>query len=166
MVIVLSMWRSWSWSVECRGSPWNTELNGLIYTQAWWEHPGTTLAGRSFQSSGGRLQKWVWVHFSGVLWVVRPSKTWQLPLRSTQVSQLCHIRRDEQCQAWVQMWMFCVNVTFPKAEGGRTVGMIKSTIPPTSQDLLLICLKAWLVVFNGGCSPLCHMWTRGLLLHT
>lgn len=60
MVVVLLIWRSWSSSLEGRGSPRKIEFNALIYTQAQWEHPGTTLEGRSFKSSSGRLQKWVW----------------------------------------------------------------------------------------------------------
>lgn len=75
-----------------------------------------------------------------------------------------NVKPECKCECSVWMWP-----SFPKERNGvwgRTVGMIKSTIPPTSQDLLLICIKAWLVAFGGACSPLCHMQTRGLLLHT
>lgn len=47
-----------------------------------------------------------------VLWGSLMAYTWQLPLASAKPSQLCPITRD----AWVWMFMSCVDVTCPKEE--------------------------------------------------
>lgn len=74
-----------------------------------WEHPGITPRSEfnivwcstvyHAQSSGGRAQKRVWGYFGDVWWFGTLSKTWQLPLRLLELSQLCPIRRDGHPQA-------------------------------------------------------------------
>lgn len=93
---------------------------------------GNTLGEQSFDSSGGRPQKWIWGCCEGLWWFMTPVKTWQH----------CPIRRDEHPQAEVWRWPSLGGVTEDNWQDKKN----------------LIWLKIQLVAAGSGWSPPLSYW--------
>lgn len=98
----------------------------------------------------------------GDWWFMAPSKTWQLPLTSAWLCELCPIRRDEYPHAYV--WMSPVNVTFPRKRAGEDIGTPESTNSLCRISFLSDFSFMWLKTQSllvVGAHPLGLMQTRG-----
>lgn len=100
----------------------------------------------------------------GLWWFMALSKTWQLPLMSAWLCELCPIRRDEYPHAYMWMKMSPVNVIFPRKRAGEDIGTPKSTNSTCRISFLSDFSFMWLKTQSllvVGAHLLCLMQTNG-----